>query len=78
MKKSGGTSCTSKRGTLRKYRRQLTTIYNISAKKEVKDFISGELSSINEMLKNFNFCPTKEFIIAYKTTTDATISELSK
>lgn len=79
MKKSGvGNSCSSKRGTLKKYRKQLAGIYNTSSKKEVRDFISGELKSIDSMLNNFNFCPTKEFITAYKTATDATISELSK
>jgi hypothetical protein len=77
MRKKGGTTCLSRRGELRRYRRELTSIYNLSDNTQLRLFIKGELDTLKMLIADASFCPTKEYINSYKTTTDATISELT-
>ena len=77
MRKKGGTTCLSRRGDLRRYKKQLTTVYNITNSTQVRLFLKGELDTLRMLIADASFCPTKEYINSYKTTTDATISELT-
>lgn len=77
MRKKGGTTCLTRRGELRKYKKELTTVFNITNSTQVRLFLKGELDTLKMLIKDVTFCPTKEYINSYKTTTNATISELT-
>ena len=77
MRKKGGTTCLSRRGELRQYKKELTTIYNISDNTQVRLFVKGEIDTLKMLIADASFCPTKQYINSYKITTDATISGLT-
>lgn len=77
MRSKGGTTCLSRRQELRRYKSELTTIYNTTDSTQIRLFVKGEIDTLKMLIADASFCPTKQYINSYKITTDATISELT-
>jgi len=77
MKRNGTSVCSTRRSQLRKYRTELATKSTITQSNPLKEFLAIEIESIDNLLSNQDFCPTRQYINQYKLATDAKISEFN-
>lgn len=77
MKKRGVSTCSLRRSQLRKYKITLSTLQTTTQINDLKEMLGREITTLNNMLANQDFCPTRQYITQYKSTINAEISKFT-